>query len=36
MTSIADRNLKGSARIWMGQPEIPRLDGDQAERYDGN
>jgi hypothetical protein len=30
------RKLKGWARTWMSHHQIPRLDGDQAERCDGN
>jgi hypothetical protein len=28
--------IEGCARIWMSHLKIPRLDGDQAERCDGN
>src|SRR5260370_42207052 len=30
------RKLKGWARTWMSRHQIPRLEGDQAERCDGN
>lgn len=30
------RKFKGWARTWMSHHQIPRLDGDQAERCDGN
>jgi hypothetical protein len=30
------QQLKGWARTWMSHHQIPRLDGDQAERCDGN
>ena len=30
------RKLKDWARTWMSHHQIPRLDGDQAERCDGN
>src|SRR5712664_1912893 len=30
------RKLKGWARTWMSHHQIPRLDGNQAERCDGN
>jgi len=30
------RKLKGWGQNWMSHHQIPRLDGDQAERCDGN
>jgi hypothetical protein len=30
------RKFKGCAKVWMNHHQIPRLDGDQAERCDGN
>ena len=30
------RKFKGWARTWMSHDQIPRLDGDQAERCDDN
>ena len=36
LQAIDGDKLKGWARTWMSYHQIPRLDGDQAERCDGN